>query len=174
MICPRGSLAQAHGTPVMADELAELDELLQRAFRYALSLTHNRERAEELVQDACLSTVRGGGPWRVEYIITIIRNHHIDRCRRRAAITFESLGRRDIVSLSNAFDEPIDTELDMALASLRPDERELLFLAAVEGYTASQIARFTAKPRGTVLSAIFRTKRKLRSILSRFAKAETP
>ena len=118
MIRPCGSIAEAQGTGVMADELAELNDLLQRAFRYALSLTHDREWAEELVQDACLSIVRGNGPWRVQYMIVIIRNRHIDLCRRRQAIKFDSLGTGDIVSLPAAFDEPIDPELDAALAFL--------------------------------------------------------
>ena len=55
--------------------------------------------------------------------------------------------------------------LNRALAALRPAERETLFLADVEGYTAQEIADLTGHPRGTVLSLIHRTHRKLRDLL---------
>ncbi len=156
----------------MADGLADLNDLLQRAFRYALSLTRDRNRAEDLVQDACLALSRGGGPWRIGYMIAVIRNRHIDLGRRHQAITFHSLGERDIASVPDGLREPIDPDLDSALASLRPDERELLFLSAVEAYSASEIAELTGRPRGTVLSAIYRAKGKLRALLSSVAQAE--
>jgi DNA-directed RNA polymerase specialized sigma24 family protein len=65
---------------------------------------------------------------------------------------------------------PLDPELASALQQLRPDERELLYLSAVEEYSANEIAKLTHKPRGTILSILHRTKKKLRQIL---AKEET-
>jgi RNA polymerase sigma-70 factor, ECF subfamily len=56
--------------------------------------------------------------------------------------------------------------LHEALGSLREDERETLFLAVVEGYTAEEIAQLSGRPRGTVLSMLFRAKGKLREKLS--------
>lgn len=44
--------------------------------------------------------------------------------------------------------------LEQALAQLRSIEREALFLAVVEGYTAQEIADLTQQGRGTVLSLI--------------------
>jgi RNA polymerase sigma-70 factor (ECF subfamily) len=57
--------------------------------------------------------------------------------------------------------------LDRALGSLRTEERETLFLAVVEGYTAEEIAELTARPRGTILSLLYRTKAKLRNLLGK-------
>ena len=57
--------------------------------------------------------------------------------------------------------------LHRALGTLRPDERETLFLAVVEGYTAQEIADMTQRPRGTILSLLHRTKEKLRNLLRR-------
>lgn len=172
MFSPRGFVVEGSYTASMTDELADIDDLCQRAFRYAMSLTHDRDTAEELVQDAFLAIARANGPWRIEYIIVTVRNRRIDFCRRRQTIKFESLAEREIHCCSRPFDELIDPDLDAALASLRPQERELLYLAAVEGYTASEIAELTERPRGTVLSAIFRAKRKLRSLLTRFDEAQ--
>lgn len=49
-----------------------------------------------------------------------------------------------------------------ALNNLRSQEREALFLTAVEGYTAQEIADLTHQPRGTVLSLVHRAKQKIR------------
>ena len=147
----------------MADDLADLNDLLRRAFRYALSLTHDRAGAEELVQDACLGVSRAGGPWRIEYLIAAIRNRHCDLCRRRRTLEFHPL-EQDVAAAP--FTSDGDPELESALASLRAEERELLYLAAVEEYSASRIAEMTGRPRGTVLSAIHRAKQKLRGLLT--------
>ena len=56
-------------------------------------------------------------------------------------------------------------EMDAALERLRPEEREALYLAAVEGYTASEIAKLTDRPRGSVLSLLHRAKARLRDVL---------
>jgi len=49
---------------------------------------------------------------------------------------------------------------------LRPNEREALYLNAVEGYTAREIAKQTDMPRNTVLSLIFRARKKLAEIIA--------
>lgn len=150
----------------MSDHQMQLDELLQRAFRFALSLTHDRHQAEELMQDACLAVARRGGPWRISYMITVIRHRHIDIYRREAVLKFRSLDDLEATCTASESGEVIDEELEAALGRLRPEERELLFLAAVEEYSMSEIAQLTDRPRGTVLSAVHRAKHKLRIILS--------
>jgi RNA polymerase sigma-70 factor (ECF subfamily) len=153
----------------MADRDEELGELLQRAFRYALSLTHARNEAEDLVQDACLGIARNGGPWQIGYLMTAIRNRYIDRCRRDGVLRLHPLGEIDVPDPS-AIELPTDTSLgeplEQALARLNPGERELIFLSAVEGYSTKQIVTFTGRPRGSVLSGIHRAKEKLRQWLS--------
>ena len=49
--------------------------------------------------------------------------------------------------------------------SMRVEEREALFLWAVEGYTAREIAEMCSSPINTVLSRLHRGRRKLRTIL---------
>ena len=49
--------------PERTETQEPIEELLQRAYRYALSLTGDRGSAEDLVGDACLALSRRGGPW---------------------------------------------------------------------------------------------------------------
>ena len=53
----------------------------------------------------------------------------------------------------------------MALGRLRPEERAVIYLADVEGYTARETADLLEVPRGTVLSMIHRAHKRLRESL---------
>lgn len=143
-----------------------LDDLLHRGYRYALSLTHNSEAAQDLLQDACLRISRRGGPWSIRYLITTIRNRHIDLQRRSAKLDFTSLDDFDLIGEVDVTMRSFDPELERALAQLNDDERELLYLSVMEGYSAAELARLTKRPRGTVLSTLHRSKKKLQKLLT--------
>jgi RNA polymerase sigma-70 factor (ECF subfamily) len=152
----------------------EMDELLGSGFRYAYSLTHDQAEAEDLLQDACVSIINIDGPWEKAYFFTTIRNRFIDRYRRNQKVLFLPLeGEKDGETLPqnvaivewNAPDVLSNGALEKALAELRAEERETMFLAVVEGYTAQEIADMTGRPRGTILSLLHRTKAKLRKTL---------
>jgi RNA polymerase sigma-70 factor (ECF subfamily) len=152
----------------MADMSPNMDELLQRGYRYALSLAHDRHDAEELLQEACLSLVQSGGRLHVGSVLTAVRHRFIDRLRRRG-LTMQSLDVaaemiREVAGPA-ALTSELDAELERALGALRPEERELLYLAAVEEMTIAEIAKMTDRPRGTILSLIHRAKRKVRALL---------
>ena len=61
----------------------------------------------------------------------------------------------------------VTVDLDELLAFLRPEEREALYMNAVEGYSAREIAELTDRPRNTVLSLIHRGKKKFRDAIRR-------
>lgn len=152
----------------------EIDQVLQGGFRYAYSLTHDRAEAEDLLQEACVSILGASAPWDRAYLFTTIRSRFIDRYRRNQKVLFIPLeGERDGEAVesqyaSEGWDAPDylgNGQLDRALSSLRPEERETIFLAVVEGYTAQEIAERTGRPRGTILSLLHRTRHKLRRLL---------
>ncbi len=151
----------------------DLDELLQRGYRFALSLTHDAARADDLVQDAWLGLLRVRGPWTHGYMFAAIRNRFVDQCRREKLIAFEPFENHAGEGIDgdgqrwsddgNLVVE--DGKLDLALGRLRPEERAVLLLAAVEGHTAREIGELLDCPRGTVLSLMQRARRKLRQSL---------
>lgn len=144
-------------------------DLLQAGFRYGLSLCHSRPDAEDLVQEAWLRLHRRGAEVRDKSLLfTVIRNLYFDRFRRDKVVAFAPLVE---VTERASEDPPLDgrvtaDDLEGPLKALRDEEREALFLQAVEGYTAEEIARMTGRPRGTVLSLIHRAKHKLRKALA--------
>lgn len=149
----------------------DLDGLLDAAYRYAVSLTHEPAEAEDLVQEAALALLSANAEWERSYLFATIRNRFIDRYRRNRKIAFVALEREDGTAVDPpdlSFEVPDVLQtgaLDRALGQLRTEEREALFLAVVEGYTADEIGKLTARPRGTILSLLHRAKKKLRQLL---------
>jgi len=144
--------------------------LLQRGYRYALSLTHDAPRAEDLVQDAWTSLLGRGGPFHVGYLVSTIRNRFVDEKRRSALAPVEPLDALDAPEEAPARDEgSIQADraaMRQALERLRTEERETLYLFAVEGYRLGEIARLTGRPEGTISSLVTRARQKLRRALA--------
>jgi RNA polymerase sigma-70 factor, ECF subfamily len=147
----------------------DLRELLERGYRYAYALTHERARSEDLLQDAWLAVLKAKGPHTKTYLFSAIRSRFINQYRRERLVSIipleEILESQGIAETNGMrFSLPTDSLLDIekALASLRPAEREAVFLNVIEGYTAREIAASTNQPRGTVLGLVFRARLKLR------------
>jgi RNA polymerase sigma-70 factor (ECF subfamily) len=145
-------------------------ELIQAGYRYALSLTHNEHNAEDLVQDACFKLLKAHGLVHARPLLfTAIRNLYIDRYRHENVLSFEEL--HDDKEYPEEDSAPLDfdvsmEELERALATLRPEEREVIYLHYYESYTAQEIGGIVRKPRNTVLSLLARGKKKLAAELA--------
>ena len=137
-------------------------QILQAGYRYALSLTRDPAAAEDLAQQGCLRLYRRyGGLRNRSALLTTVRRLFIDDYRHRR--------RYELVALEELDEEPDEVQmpkldrldLERRLSLLRTKEREVLYLHAVEGYTATEIGELTGQGRGTVLSLIQRARRKL-------------
>ncbi|MDA8019293.1 MAG: sigma-70 family RNA polymerase sigma factor [Thermoanaerobaculia bacterium] len=137
-------------------------DLLQAGYRFALSLTGNPAEADDLAQQGwlrlhkCYGARKGRGA-----LFTTIRRLFIDRYRRDRRVELVAIEDLDLEPEDIAMPRTERIDLERLLVSLREKEREVLFLHAVEGYTAAEIATLTEQSRGTVLSLIQRARRKL-------------
>ena len=143
---------------------SDVAELIDAGFRYAFSLAHHRQDAEDLVQQACLRVFRRkGNTGDKSYLFVTIRNLFLDKCRRRSLVSFTQLSDETTPKASPLEIRHTDNKLDleMILGSLPSEEREILYLNCIEGFTADEIGVIMGTPRGTILSQLARTKRKL-------------
>ena len=140
---------------------------LQKLYRYSYSLTCDEHNAYDLLQGALekyiKSNVEANQP--ISYMKKIIYNLFVDECRRQKIVQFEEL---EETSLPTDFDvqtlEELQVDQDMTekiLQSLEPDEREIMYCWAIEGFSTSEIAVKLEKPKGTILSKIYRMRKKL-------------
>lgn len=134
-------------------------DLLQSGYRYALSLTHNEQEAEDLVQDVWLKLyINSNNENSKALFFTAIRNLFIDRYRRKKLIVMEQFDESGIAD--EKLSDITNSDIEKCLKKLRPEEREVLFLNGVEEYTAEEIAGITKQSSSTVLSLLSRGKKK--------------
>ncbi len=137
--------------------------LRRRALAYALSLTHDEQAAEDLLQEAWVSVLRCNGPQNFGYLRAAIRSRFLDARRRALHAPLADGGRSEAV----VHTDPADAILArQALQTLGADERDVLVMNAVQGFTAQEIGDMTARPRGTVLSMLHRSRKKVLAALA--------
>lgn len=150
---------------------------LQKLYQYSFALTKNASDAHDLLQTALEKWVRQGkkGYAPASYVRKIIRNQFIDDCRRKQCIAFEAL-EDDAPAVMNdrmLEQQMIDESLvDQVMDQLNHAEREVLFLSAVMDYSATEIATEMKTSRGTILSRLFRVKKKARHIMQKLGVSE--
>lgn len=154
------------------DAFEEFFRLTERSvYAYALSILKNNEDALDVVQDTYLK-IRGaahlykpmGKP--MAWVFTIARNLAMSKLRTRIQ-TEDILGEEIENSLSFSYvaDREDQLVLRAALKILSEEERKIILLHAISGFTHIEIARDIGLPLSTVLSKYHRGLKKLRKYL---------
>jgi RNA polymerase sigma-70 factor (ECF subfamily) len=155
--------------------LPEIDVLL----RVANSLTRNHAEAEDLVQDTLIRAYRAiegfDGRYPRAWLLTILRNTHINRNRRqRPELLRNPEAAQDMLAgapaedRTDAFvDEDMDIEILRALHSLDDPFRRVVELVDIDGLTYAEAAEFLEIPVGTVMSRLHRARSRIRDRLDR-------
>ena len=140
---------------------------LDRLFRYSFALTADEADAGDLLQDALerflKSPVVKLNP--EAYIRTIIKNRFIDRFRQRQRFRVEPFEETTYVDFDiSTLEQTLinENELETVWRILDATEREILFYWALEDMSTSEIAKTMGKPRGTILSRIYRLRQKVK------------
>jgi RNA polymerase sigma-70 factor (ECF subfamily) len=108
------------------------------------------------------------------YIRRSIKNLYIDRLRHHQKfqqVNYEESELEPIlISEANTLEDVLITkqEFQFCWSLMSVDERELLYLSAIEGYTVQEIADDLAMKKGTLLSKLHRLKARLRTHLEQF------
>ena len=142
--------------------IADLEALFRahwpRAFRAAYLVVHDAAAAEDIAQESFLAALRAldrfdrrrpFGPW----LHRIVVNRAIDWTRARQLRAEAELGET-YAAPPDA--EPLDGTLLAAMGALPPDQRAVVVLRHLLGYTPGEIAKALDLPRGTVNSRLRR------------------
>jgi RNA polymerase sigma-70 factor (ECF subfamily) len=159
-----------HAHRILTEHLPVLRAVAARVCR------GNADEVAELVQDVFEKALRSIHTLNLKqnprgWLVTILHNLHIDRCRQRAR-RFEHVGYDD-VSLPAPESSPapdwaalgID-DIRRAAAQLSPELRETYVLFAFEDRTYAEVAAALGVPTGTVGTRILRARARLREILA--------
>jgi RNA polymerase sigma-70 factor (ECF subfamily) len=153
----------------------EIDVLL----RVANSLTGNRTEAEDLTQDTLLRAFRGingfDGKYPRAWVLTILRNTHINRNRRRRPELVrdpdagtDALAVAPSPDRTDAFvDNTIDAHIVAAMDGLDDQFRRVVELVDIDGLSYAEAAAVLDVPVGTVMSRLHRARSRIRDRLDR-------
>lgn len=147
---------------------------LPKLRRFALSLTGARQRADDLVQTACMKALAAQGEWRHDtrfdaWMFRILRNAWIDDIRR-SSIRGPHADLADHEDAASTDGEAaVMTKLTLsaalrALDELPPEQREVMVLVCVEEFSYAEVASMTGVPIGTVMSRLSRARQKFAAL----------
>lgn len=162
-----------------------LAEHLDALYRTALRLCRGHEAdAEDLLQEAALRALEGYGRLRDPsaaraWLFTILGRTHLNRLRSSRRRPETANTDLDESSFEAALAEwspmpspaevvearQLGEQLTRALDELVPEQRAVVLLVDVEGFTQREVAGMLEVPEGTVASRLFRARRQLRTAL---------
>ena len=167
-------------------------ELVRRYERPVFSLLYrmvrDRSLAEDLAQETFIKVLNGIRSYRPEFkfsswIFKIANNAAIDHLRRRELDTLSldgsphaqspeemqatalQLGARQESALDAVVSRELGSQIELAIARLRPEYRSCILLRHVEGHSYEEIAQMLDLPLGTVKTYIHRARNELRGYL---------
>jgi len=135
--------------------------------RVARRLTSDPSTAEDIVQETMLSAWRGFHQFRPgsnirAWLFRILLNA-VRAQRRKVAPATVPLGARDFQGDSRTQEA---AEISQALNELVVEQRTVVLLGVVEGFTCREMAEILEVPMGTVMSRLGRAREALRNRLT--------
>ena len=162
------------------------DRYSRQAYSLARRVCVDPEFAEEAVQEAFLAVWKDPGrfdPTRggfVSWLLTLVHHRSVDVVRRQA-----SHRRRNLLGVDEILDQVVPAEagadekamagvvgglVRQALQQLSADQRQVISLAYLGGYTQTEVSSITGLPLGTVKSRTFAGIKRLRDLLASLAR----
>jgi RNA polymerase sigma-70 factor, ECF subfamily len=134
--------------------------------RFARRLTADQAAAEDLVQETLMRAWRGfdqfrGGTNARAWLFRILLNNFYGQ-GRKGRLTLVPLGQTDKAGAGGGV---AALEVKQALANLPVEQRTVLMLGVVEGFTCREMSEMLHIPIGTVMSRMSRARQAMRSQL---------
>jgi RNA polymerase sigma-70 factor (ECF subfamily) len=138
--------------------------------RFALRLAGDSSQAEDLVQETLLLAWRGFGRFETgtnvrAWLFRILLNAFRQQRRKSEFSQVYESSIRAVPITPPPSDESVAVR--QAFNRLGSDQRTVLLLAAVEGFTCREISEMLDVPTGTVMSRLSRAREAMRELLSR-------
>lgn len=154
-----------------SDAFRHLVENYQRqAVGHAAAILGNREDAADAVQEAFIDAFKSLKkfdktlrfyPW--FYVLLRNRCYKMTAKRRET----ETLEETEILVAPKGVSVEETIALEKALLSLSDEEREIVTLKYLDGFSYDELAEYLEIPKGTVMSRLFHARKKLQAKLTR-------
>jgi RNA polymerase sigma-70 factor (ECF subfamily) len=142
---------------------------LPRLRRFAHSLTGNKPDADDLVQSMVekLLTKQPQTTPEVPWLLRVCKNLWIDQIRtnKNREQLLEQNNQQQPEAVENGPHNDTMDEIFAAMAQLNDEQKQLVGLVIVEGFSYAEAAQVLEIPVGTVMSRVARARAKLAQIL---------
>jgi RNA polymerase sigma-70 factor (ECF subfamily) len=137
--------------------------------RYARALVGDRDGADDLVQDTLERAVRKFHLWKPgdlrAWLFSIMHNVFVNQLKARKVPPHVEIDEEMIAARIPTATSADVLDLQRALGTLAPEQREVVLLVALEDMTYSDVSRALGIPIGTVMSRLSRGREKLRKAM---------
>jgi RNA polymerase sigma-70 factor (ECF subfamily) len=164
--------------------------LLDGFYRQAMRMTRSRTDAEDLLQETAVNAFAGFhgfregsnlGGWLYRILLNTYINHYRKQQRRPMQWLTDEItdaqvlaeARHSSTGLRSAEDQALDllgvNDVQEAMGKVPEELRTAVYYADIEGRPCNEIAELTNAPIGTVMSRLYRGRRRLRALLAEVA-----
>ena len=166
----------------MSDFGRMLGREIPRLRRYALSLTRDSVRADDLVQNTLVRALAKSHLWQPgtnlrRWLFTILHNQRVSEVRQMIREQ-RALADERVAALSPVSSDPTTRiallELDRAIAVLPEARRQVVLLIGLEEMSYGEVGDILGVPVGTVRSRLARARETLRRTFLTEAQIEKP
>jgi RNA polymerase sigma-70 factor (ECF subfamily) len=137
--------------------------------RYARALVGDRDGADDLVQDTLERAVRKFHLWRPgdlrAWLFSIMHNVFVNQLKARRIAPDVEIDETFAAPTSSVSSLDLQ-DLQRALATLAPEQREVVLLVALEDMSYADVSKALGIPMGTVMSRLSRGRDRLRRAMS--------
>ncbi|MBA3908715.1 MAG: RNA polymerase subunit sigma [Rhodobacter sp.] len=148
----------------------KLEDCLPDLWRYAWSLTRDRDAADDLVQDCVERALRKRlfwlpmrplKPWLTKMLLNIYR----DRWRRESSHRTVDLDHvTDLAAITSTAEERLELKsIWKRVEELPQEQSEALLAVVIGGLSYDEAASALAIPKGTLMSRIFRARARIKA-----------
>src|ERR1700678_1938255 len=165
-----------HSVTVPSDRNNEFEQVAlvhaESLLRVARRMTRNHHAAEDAVQEALLSAWRSfhqfeAGTnckaWLFKILINLLKSH--SRPTLVIVDLPETVVLENITPIRYSYEDLARSDVIVAIESLQEEQRIVLLLAALEGFTCKEIGVMLGVPIGTVMSRLSRGRAEVRRAL---------
>ena len=159
----------------MSQYADQVVQYIPRLRRYARALLKDADRAEDLVQETLARALgklhfwRRGSDMRA-WLFTVMHNQFVNDCQRAQkrpdARSMEDNGVLEPASSSGAEQRAGLRDIENALMQLPEEQRAVLLLVSLEGFSYAETARVLRIKKGTVMSRLHRARERMRHLMS--------
>ena len=138
--------------------------------RYARALVGDRDGADDLVQDTLERAVRKFHLWKPgdlrAWLFSIMHNVFVNQLKARKISPTLEIDEATIAAHVPTVTSVDVLDMQRALLTLAPEQREVVLLIALEDMTYADVSHALGIPIGTVMSRLSRGRDKLRHLMN--------